>query len=85
MATIPGQPHKTGDGDMMRCRSWDALARWARDPERDACFDVIDEYKPLKAGIERFAFCKKGSRYWGRMQSFFEKWGHSDSMWEDVK
>ena len=83
MASLPDRPDDTGDGAQMCCRSWDLLESWASAPERDACFEVIDEYRPLKSGIERFAFCKQGSRYWDAMSLYFQKWGHSENPWVD--
>lgn len=58
------------------CRNWQKLEAWATDPERDACWKMIDEYKTTKHDIEKFAFCEQGSRYHSKMEKYFDENGH---------
>ncbi|KUJ11512.1 uncharacterized protein LY89DRAFT_688748 [Mollisia scopiformis] len=70
--------HATGDNQAMQCRSWDKLIEWARDPEKDACYRIVDEYKDPVHNLERFAYCSEDSRYYETMTNYFAKWGHKN-------
>jgi len=78
MNTVHGPDDLLGDGQVMQCRSWDKLTRWAQDPEREACYRSLDEYHEVKNGLELYAFCPKDSPYYERMSEYFEKNGHYD-------
>lgn len=65
------------------CRDWDALLKWTQEPERHACFKMIDEYREVPHSLEQFAFCPEGSRYKDTMDAYFEKWGHKNPFGDD--
>ena len=68
--------HTAGEGQQMMCRDWDKLIQWAKAPERDACWVMLDDYKPIKHKLERFAFCSKDSPYYDTMSKYFDIHGH---------
>ena len=67
-----------GDGQVSMCRDWDKLIAWTQSRDRHACFHMIDDYKPIKHNLERFAFCPTDSPYYEVSQAYFERWGHDD-------
>lgn len=77
MPTI-NERHKIGDGQVRMCKDWGALVAWTQEPERQACFKMIDEYKRVPNSLEEFAFCPGDSKYKGIMDSYFVKWGHKN-------
>jgi hypothetical protein len=68
----------TGDFQAMECRSWDKLIEWSQDPEKETCYNSLDDYHPPKHNLERFAYCPKDSKYFPIMTAYFNKWGHKD-------
>lgn len=72
------QKHKWGDGEVRKCKNWDALVEWTQHPNRHACFKMLDEYKEVPHSLEQFAFCLDGSPYTETMESYFEQYGHRD-------
>ena len=77
MPTIP-KKHHIGNGQIRQCRDFDALVEWSQDPERHACFKMIDEYREVPNSLEEFAFCREGSEEEATMMKYFEEWGHKD-------
>lgn len=73
------QAHKTGDGQIMQCRDWDALVGWARHPDRHSCFEHIDEYRDPLHKLEQFAFCPETHPSRAVMEAYFEKLGHKQA------
>ena len=67
-----------GDGQSLMCRSYEKVVEWARDPERHACHRSLDEYRAIKAPIERYMFCEPGSRYYPVMKQYLDQHGHVD-------
>ncbi|KAH6678593.1 hypothetical protein B0J14DRAFT_688680 [Halenospora varia] len=80
MHSINGRPRATGDGMIMQCRSWEKLTAWANAPEREACYEWIDEYRTMPAHmLERYGFCPKDSEDFPEMQRYFDVHGHVDA------
>lgn len=76
MYTSPMRNASTGMGQRRKCRSWDALARWAE--SQTACFAYINETQGVDAVIQRFRYCPAGSdllepmrRYFGYQEDWF--------------
>jgi hypothetical protein len=67
--------HKIGDGQERRCKDWNALIAWTQEPERDACFNQINDYRRMHT-LEQFAFCRKDSQYKSTMEQYFAEFGH---------
>ena len=81
MPTIQ-QRHKIGDGQERKCKDWDALVAWTQDAERDACFQIITDYRRVHT-LEQFAFCKENSKYKGIMEDYFKRYGHRNLYLDD--
>lgn len=76
---MPGlYEHRLGDKQVLQCRDWDALQRWAKDPERDSCFQQASDYKHIAHNLERHAVCPPGSQYDEVSRKYFEIHGHKD-------
>ena len=67
-----------GDGQIVQCRDLNALQNWIYNPERNACFKTLDEYKTVKHSLEEFAFCGESSPYYAKMTAYFDYHGHKD-------
>ena len=65
-----------GDGQNWQCRSIDKLRSWVMHGERNACFKMVDEYRPEKHTLEKFGFCEESSPYYSRMTKYFRENGH---------
>ncbi|KAI9660067.1 MAG: hypothetical protein M1821_001419 [Bathelium mastoideum] len=72
------QQHTVGDGQTMQCKDFDKLVAWTQEPERNACYDQIDDYRYIENTLERHAFCAKDSQYYPVMEAYFEKHGHKN-------
>ncbi|KAI0432349.1 hypothetical protein F5Y09DRAFT_353642 [Xylaria sp. FL1042] len=70
--------HRLGDKQILQCRDWEALNRWAKDPERDSCFQQISDYKHVAHNLERHAVCPPGSQYDEVSRKYFEIHGHKN-------
>lgn len=70
------RPRAIGDGQPLMCRSYDKLVVWAYHKDRRSCHKSLNEYKPFKHPVERYAFCPESSPYYSTMKGFFEKHGH---------
>ena len=75
---ITSVKHSVGNGQVMQCRDWNKLVSWAYEPERNACFRLLDDYQPVKHTLERHQFCPEGSKYYPVAKGYFEKHGHMD-------
>jgi hypothetical protein len=76
---MPGMfEHRLGDNQVLQCRDWEALNRWAKDPERDSCFLQESDYKHIAHNLERHAVCPPGSQYDEVSRKYFEIHGHKD-------
>jgi len=69
---------RLGDKQLLQCRDWDALLRWAKDPERDSCFQQASDYKHVAHNLERHAVCPPGSQYDAVSRKYFEIHGHKN-------
>jgi hypothetical protein len=78
MHAIAHSAELTGHGQVMQCRSWDKLAKWAQDPERYACYKSLDEYHEATYELEKYRFCPEDSPYYQHMSKYFETVGHHD-------
>jgi hypothetical protein len=79
------QLHKWGDGQVRKCKDWDALVKWTEDPERHACFKMLSDYRRVPNSLEQFAFCLEDSPYIDIMESYFREYGHRDPYAGDKK
>ncbi|KAL9087581.1 MAG: hypothetical protein Q9159_003531 [Coniocarpon cinnabarinum] len=68
-----------GDNQQRQCKDLNRLGKWAKAPERDACYAQIVDWPHIapEAVIERFGFCKPGSQYYLTMQRYFDIHGHN--------
>jgi hypothetical protein len=71
-----------GDGQTVMCRNWDKLIKWTQEPERNACYRSLSDYRTVKHSLERHAFCPENSPYHDVSTRYFEKWGHVDAFEE---
>lgn len=79
-------PNKIGHEQVRMCRNFDQLIQWTKEPERHACYHRWSDYKGrVKNRMEMFAFCEEGSEYYGKMQQYFDKFGHKPPFGEDDK
>jgi hypothetical protein len=78
------RPHTIGEGQVMKCRSWDDLISWSRAPERHSCFEMISDYRPTSHQLEHYAFCPENSPHYSTMKAYFEKHGHKPMFDDDV-
>ena len=76
MRSLPGEDGTFGDGQQLMCRDWSKMIEWAKQPDKEACWKMIDDYKPIKHKLERHAFCPKDSPYYNTMNRYFELHGH---------
>jgi hypothetical protein len=67
-----------GNNQVMQCRDWDALQRWAKEPERDSCFHQVSDYKYVEHNLERHAYCSPDSQYYDVSRKYFEIHGHKN-------
>jgi hypothetical protein len=74
--------HKIGDGQELKCKDWNALVAWTRDPKRDVCFKTINDYRRMHT-LEQFAFCEDESPYKDTMESYFKEHGHRNLYLDD--
>ena len=72
------QRHKWGDGQVRKCKDWDALVRWTQDPKRHACFRMLSDYRRVPHSLEQFAYCLEDSPYADIMEAYFAEHGHRD-------
>lgn len=72
-----------GNNQVLQCRDWDALQRWAKDPERDSCFRQASDYKHVAHNLERHANCPLGSPYYDVSRKYFEIHGHKNLFSDD--
>ena len=81
---MPGkyEDHSLGDGQTLQCRSIQRLKDWAYEGDRNACFKMVDEYKPVKHSLEKYAFCDHDSPYYEAMSDHFRHHGHQQ-MFDD--
>lgn len=70
--------HKWGDGQVRKCKDWDALVKWTQHPDRHACFRMLSDYRRVPHSLEQFAFCLEGSPYMDIMEGYFREHGHKD-------
>ncbi|CAI6336795.1 unnamed protein product [Periconia digitata] len=77
--TTGNKPHVIGDDQTVWCRNWDSLVDWAQDPQRHACYRILDDDKPVQHSLELYAYCPKDSPHYETMQAYFNKHGHKDA------
>lgn len=51
---------------------------WTQEPDRHACYHMLDEYRKVHHTLEQFAYCDKNSQYLPIATKYFEKFGHKD-------
>ena len=71
---------KIGDRQERKCKNFDHLIQWAREPERHSCYHVISDYHTVYHPIEWYAFCPKDSPWREKQEAYFERHGHQDSL-----
>lgn len=77
------QRHKWGDGQVRKCKDWDALIKWTQHPSRHACFRMLSDYRRVPHSLEQFAFCLEDSPYTEVMEEYFAEHGHRDPYREE--
>ena len=77
MPALPGA-HNIGRGQIRQCRDWNQLIAWTQQPEFEACYRTLGEYRTVYHGIEHYAYCSKNSQYFDIMNAYFERHGHYD-------
>lgn len=70
--------HQIGNGQVRQCRDWDALVAWTQEPDRHACYHMLDDYRKVPHTLEQFDYCDRGSRYAAVAEAYFESNGHMD-------
>ncbi|MCJ1456070.1 hypothetical protein MMC28_006427 [Mycoblastus sanguinarius] len=65
-----------GDQQVLQCRSMDRLREWSKRGDRNACFRMVDEFKPAAHTLEKYQYCEAQSPYYGAMREYFEAHGH---------
>ena len=70
--------HSLGHNQVLQCRDISELKAWAYEGDRNACFRMVDEYKPVKHSLEKYAFCDPNSPYYQTMHEYFAENGHKD-------
>ena len=70
--------HSLGHDQVLQCRSIEKLRQWAYSGDRNACFRMVDEYKPVKHSLEKYAFCSSDSPYYEAMTEHFKQYGHGE-------
>lgn len=77
------EDNSLGDGEVLQCRSMDQLRHWTKEGERNACFRMVDEFKPAAHTLEKYRYCDKDSPYYERMTRYFDEHGHKPLFKED--
>ena len=72
-----------GDGEMLQCRSMDRLRQWTKEGDRNACFRMVDDFKPTAHTLEKYRYCEKDSPYYEKMTRYFDEHGHKPLFKED--
>ena len=68
-----------GDKQIMQCKNFSKLVAWTQEPQRQACYNRLDDYRGVAHTLEKFAFCPKDSKYYPVMQAYFDKHGHKNT------
>lgn len=68
--------HQIGNGQVRQCRDWEKLIAWTQEPERHACYRMLDDYRKVPHSLEQFAFCDRNSRYFPVAEKYFAEHGH---------
>ena len=78
MPTSDDTSFAIGDHEVIMCRDFDALSKWALAPERNACHRALSDFRPIHHSIERYAFCPEDSPYKVVADEYFAEHGHQD-------
>lgn len=70
--------HQIGNGQVRQCRDLMKLVAWTQEPERHACYRMLDDYRRVPHSLEQFAYCAKDSRYFSVAEKYFKQHGHKD-------
>ncbi len=70
--------HSVGDNQVMQCKDFSKLVAWTQQPEHQACYNHIDDYRTVANSLEKYAFCPEDSKYYPVMKAYFDKHGHKD-------
>ena len=70
--------HHVGNGQIRQCRDWRRLVEWTQEPERHACYRMLDDYRKVPHTLEQFAYCHEGSEYAPIAKKYFEDNGHQN-------
>ena len=79
----PATGNAIGDNQVLQCRSIEKLTEWVYQGERNACFQMVDEYGHIEHALEKYAFCAPDSPYYETMTSYFDKYGHQNMYSEE--
>ncbi|KAL9005344.1 MAG: hypothetical protein Q9188_001885 [Gyalolechia gomerana] len=70
--------HHIGNRQIRQCRDWDKLVAWTQEPERHACYRMLDDYRKVPHTLEQFDYCDKESQYLPVAEHYFEQYGHKN-------
>lgn len=70
--------HQIGNGQVRQCRDWNKLIAWTQEPERHACYKMLDDYRKVPHTLEQFDYCNVNSEYAPIVEEYFGKYGHKD-------
>ena len=73
-----------GDGEMLNCRSMDRLYEWAKEGDRNACFRMVDDFKPTAHTLEKYQYCDPYGPYYDTMVAYFREYGHQPLFVEEM-
>lgn len=74
--------HGIGDKQVMQCKNFSKLVAWTQQPQRQACYKHLDDYRDIAHSLEEYAFCPEDSRYFPIMKAYFDRHGHKNPFLE---
>lgn len=77
MPTI-NKVHHIGNGQVRQCHDWNRLVAWTQEPERHACYHMLDDYRKVPHTLEQFDYCAEGSQYTVVAKQYFKQNGHKN-------
>ena len=60
---------KPGENQIRMCRDFNKLDAWAK--EHDGCYKYVEPGNEDISNLERFKYCRKGSKYLPKVREYF--------------
>jgi hypothetical protein len=72
-----------GDNQVLQCRDLSKVIEWATAPERGACYQAGNDFRPVLHNLERHSHCPVDSPYYPVVEEYYQKHKHQNPWGDD--